>query len=189
MKFGWIIAIGVAALLAVGALVVFGTGVSYYNKEKRLHNLITNKIKANQSDLDAVKKSIIQSANVTEEGADLIVRAIQANASGRDGGSLFKSVQEAVPNVDLSLHKNLMNIITGSRETFSTRQKELLQLKTEHDNIVDQFPGSIVGMIFGWEKIDVPIVTSTAVQEAFATGKDDDTELFKRKSNPAVEKR
>jgi hypothetical protein len=69
-----------------------------------------------------------------------------------------------------------MNIIVSQRDGFKFRQKELLDLKREHDNLIDLFPSSL--FVGSRGKIDVIIVTSTRTEEAFKSGKDDDTKLF-----------
>lgn len=176
-----IISLALLAVALVGAFVVVSVGSSYYNQEVSLRAVIMNKISANKSDLANAKRQVIQSGAVTEEGADLIIHAIQANASGRNGGDVFKMVTEAVPNVDLSLHKNLMNIISATSENFNSRQKELLALKTAHDTLIRSFPGNLIFMMLGKSVIEVPIVTSSAVEQAYATGKDDNMTVFSKK--------
>lgn len=176
-----IITLALCGMLCIGAFTLFAVGTSYFNQEVALRATIMNKIAANKSDLANAKRQVIQSGAVTEAGADLIIKAIQANAGGRAGGDVFKMVKEAVPNVDLKLHVNLMNIITSASANFNDRQKELLGLKTAHDNIIHQFPGNIVFMILGKTAIDVPIVTSSAVEQAYVTGKDDDMSVFSKK--------
>jgi len=89
-------------------------------------------------------------------------------------------VQESVPNVDLSVYKNLQNIIVGSRDSFTMRQKELLDLKREHDKLLRSFPSNILFGMLGIKEMSVTIITSSKTQEAFKTGKDDDVELFKK---------
>ena len=69
-----------------------------------------------------------------------------------------------------------MNIITSSRDRWTMRQKELLDYKREHDNILDKIPS-------GWfpagrQKIDVKIITSSRTEAAFESGVDDDVDVF-----------
>jgi len=73
---------------------------------------------------------------------------------------------------------NLQNIIIGSRDSWTMRQKELLDLKREHDNLIDVFPSSVVCGILGREKIDVTIVVSLKAEQDFKSGSDNDIKLF-----------
>ncbi len=168
--------IGVVALFAI---IYFLMGVSYKNAEKRLRNAIVNKQNINVAELDTVKKTIAQSVEVTDMQKDALVEIIVGNAKARKGGSgtLATLVTEAVPNVDTGVYKQLMNIIAGARDTFLTRQKELQDLKREHDNCIDTFPSSF--FVGDKSKIDIVIVTSTVAKEAFKTGVDDDVKLKK----------
>jgi hypothetical protein len=77
--------------------------------------------------------------------------------------------------VDTSTFNNLMNIITGSRDAFTMRQKELLDLKREHDNLLTTFPANV--FLQGRPHIDVMVVTSARATEAFTTGQDNNVSL------------
>ena len=78
-----------------------------------------------------------------------------------------------------------MNVITSSRDAFTMRQKEILDLKREHDNLLDTQPsGLLLASILGRQKIDVTIVISTRTDNAFKSGKDDDVDVF-QKQKPA----
>lgn len=174
--------IALAIIGVIGIVMVFGMYVSYSNSEKRQRNLIVNKQKDNNSELDNMVKVISQVAEVTEEQTaalkDIIVGHAEARAT--KGGSLATFVREAVPNIDVSskTFQNLQNHIVASRNSWTMRQKELLDMKREHDNMIDTFPSSMI--VGGRGKIDVTIVTSSRTKEAFRTGEDNDTTLFKR---------
>lgn len=165
---------GVFALLVLIVGLMF---VSYSNQERRLRNQITAKQRDNQSELDNVQKKISQSVEVTDIQMAALKDIIIGNAQARKGGSgsLATFVTEAVPNLDTTTFNNLQNIIVGSRDAFTMRQKELLDLKREHDNLMDTFPSSV--FVGGRGKIDVVVVTSTRAAESFATGEDNDIKL------------
>lgn len=181
MKY-WIIGISVAILsfLVIGC----GLAVSYSNQEAAIRNAITAKQKDNENEFDNLWKKISQNAQVDEKARetlkDVFVSHAQARTTGgAKDGSLMKWVTESVPAVDLSTAKNLMNIITGSRDAWTMRQKELLDLKRQHDNLITQFPSRIfIGWFGNPTPIEVQIITSTRSSEAMRTGKDDDVELF-----------
>lgn len=160
------------------------------NKETRLRNQITAKQTDNTSEYDNLWKKLSQSAQVTDAQKEALREIIVGNAQARKsgGGSLATVVHEAVPTVDTSTFNNLLNIVTSSRDAWTMRQKELIDLKREHDNIIDLFPSNLICMVLGRQKIDIKIVTSSRTGEAFKTGKDDDVDLFNRKKETKVEK-
>lgn len=169
---------GVAFLFVIFA--VFYT-VSVLNTETRLKNLISAKQKDNTSEYDNMWKKISQSVQVTELQKDalkdIFVEYANARTGSGGGGSLAKWVQESVPNVDTKTFENLQNIITASRDRWTLRQKEILDYGREHDNLIGVIPSSIVCSIFGRDKIDIQIVTSSRTEEAFLSGKDDDVNI------------
>lgn len=166
---------GVAALLGCIMLVVMYFSIS--NSEIRLRAAIVAKQRDNESELDNLKKKISQSVQVTDMQKQMLIDVVVGNAQARKGGSgtLATLVREAVPVVDVKVFTNLMNLIAGSRDSFTMRQKEILDMKREHDSMRLTFPGSVV--LSGRPEIQVTIVTSAAAKEAFRTGEDNDTKL------------
>ena len=176
------------------AIIVLSMGISFHNKEVSLRNTITAKQTDNKNEMDAMWKIIDQNAQVTDEQKQALVEIFNGYAQERTGsgggGSLMKWVQESVPNIDKSTdtYRQLMNTITSEREGFKFRQKELLDLNREHDNLITKFPGVIFASILGRHHIDITVVTSTRTEKAFQTGKDDDVSLpgyDRSKSNPS----
>lgn len=92
----------------------------------------------------------------------------------------MKWVQESCPSVDTTTFNNLQNIITGSRDAFTMRQTELLDLKREHDKLLRTIPSNIVLAMFNRKPINVMIVTSSRTEETFNTGKDDNISVFQK---------
>lgn len=185
--------IGCGIFLVLGLVIALILGIFFVttmNKETRLRNQITAKQTDNTSEYDNLWKKLSQSAQVTDAQKEALREIIVGNAQARKsgGGSLATMVHEAVPTVDTSTFNNLLNIVTSSRDAWTMRQKELIDLKREHDNIIDLFPSNIICMVLGRQKIDIKIVTSSRTGEAFKTGKDDDVDLFNRKKETKVEK-
>lgn len=183
--------IGLAAIACGGlfVLAVFMWGVGVANKETRLRNSIAAKQTDNKNQYDNMWKKISQVAQVTDGQKQALLEIFTQHAQARTGGDsknlLVKWVQESVPNVDTKTFEKLMVVITSSRDSFTERQRELLGLKLEDDNVIDLFPGSIVCSILGRTKIDVKIVTSSRTENAFVEGKDDDVDVFQKKNKPA----
>jgi len=182
---GWIVLIGIAI---VGVFVAM-TLMSWSNAERAQRNLLTAKQKDNTSEFDNLKKKINAVVSIPEAKFaslhDLFVdHASARTAGGSKDGSLMKWVTESVPNVDKAsdIYDNVMNIIVSSRDSWTQRQKELLDMKRVHDNILDLgFRGMFLTQVLGRQKIDVTIVTSASTKKAFETGEDnDDGSVFKK---------
>lgn len=176
-----IVTIGVVVMIAIAALTLFGAYASYSNKEVRLKNQILAKKRANQSDYDAVWKIIQQQAGVAdkyEEGFKSVFTQMTDSRYGNDSGLLAKFVTESNPNFSTKLLEQLNNSIESQRVSFSTRQKELADLKAAHDSLLEGVPsGWFVG---GRPPVEIVIVTSSRTDKAFETGKDDNVDLFKK---------
>lgn len=173
--------LAVGGCLAIFAVVGIAMFVSYNNEEIGLRNTIKAKQVDNTSEYDNMFKKIAQVAEVTDEQKNALKEIFVEHAAARagtDDASLMKWITESVPNVDVSTYKNLQNIITGSRDRWTMRQKELLDLKRRHDNLLQQIPGSF--FLAGRESIDVQIVTSSRSEKAFETGTDDDIKVFNK---------
>jgi hypothetical protein len=179
--------IGAVALVAIGGLIVLMLGVgaaSFYNKEVGLRNNITAKQSDNHNQMDAMWKIIDQNAQVAQEDRNSLTKLFNDYAAGRSNDkAVFNWVKEAVPNVAVNSDnfKVLMNTITSQRDGFKFRQTELLDLGRAHDDLIMKFPNNIYAHIFGCKHIDLVIVTSDKTEDAFKTGKDNDTKLFNNK--------
>lgn len=176
---GIVISIGV--LLAVVGLSILFMGISYSNGEVRLRNAITAKQRDNTSEFDNMWKKISQTVQVTQKDRDSLKQIFIEYASARGGnaprgGALATWISEAVPNIDSATFTNLQNILVGSRDAWTQRQKELLDMSREHNNRLDTFPSSL--FVGGRPRIEVQIITSSKTEAVFQNGNDDDTNLF-----------
>jgi len=181
----WLIGCGAMSLMfVIMGLVAACMFVSIMNQEVGLRNTITAKQKDNENEYDAMWKKISQVAQVTNAQKEALKEIFVSHAqarTGNNGGAIMKWVQESCPNVDTTTFNNLQNIITSSRDRFVMRQKELIDFKREHDNLIDKFPSKLICSILGKNKIEIQIVTSTRSDNAFKTGKDDDVTVFESK--------
>lgn len=168
-------------LTAIGFLILT-LWAATHNGEVGLRNAIKAKQVANQATFDNMVKQISQVAEVTEEQTRALKDIFLGHAAARTGeGSdraIMKWVTESVPNVDTGVYKNLQNIIVAARNSFTSDQVALLDLKREHDSMLAKFPGSL--FLAGRQPMDVTIVTSSRTGQAFSSGKDDDTKVFNR---------
>lgn len=174
--------LGVVGVVSLLVVILLGMGISFHNQEVRLRNLITNKQTDNKNEMDAMWKNIAQTAQVAEKDRASLMEIFNGYAQSRAGTDpktpLINWVKEAVPNIPPGTFDKLMNIIVSQRDGFKFRQKEILDYKREHDNLLTTFPNIVFASILGRHKIDVIIVTSTRTEDAFKSGKDDDVKLF-----------
>jgi hypothetical protein len=66
----------------------------------------------------------------------------------------------------------VQNAIEGQRTNFANDQKQMLDIKREHDTLRTTFPGSI--FLGNVKELEIKLVTSTRTENAFSTGKDDE---------------
>lgn len=176
--------IGLAVFGLFLAFIVMFAGMlmSYHNEEVSLRNAITAKQVDNTNEFDNMWKKIAQVAQVSEKQKEAFKEIFTSYVSGRGAnssdGQMMTWVKENVPTPDLSIYNEVLNIIVASRNSFTTRQKELLDMKRAHDNLIDQLPSGFFLRIIGRDKINVTIVTSSKTDKVFETGKDDDINVF-----------
>ena len=174
---GKIIATSVAGVLLVLVMSTASVVTDAYNADVTLRTKVLAKQEENKSNFDNMWKKIKQTTNVTDAYKEGFKDVLVAYTSGRKIESknlLMQWGKEAVPNFDSSMYKQLNNIIVASRDDFNLDQKQLIDLKREHDMLIDKFPGCLIYRILGKEKIEIKIVTSTKTDKSYESGKDDE---------------
>ncbi len=170
-----------AGVLGAVLIVVFAL-IGKLNIENTLRQTIVAKQRDNQSEYDNMWKKISQVAQVTtaqkEALKEIIMGYAQARTGTGDKGAIMSWIQESVPNVDTTTFNNLQNIIVSSRDGFTMRQKELLDLSREHNTMLGQIPWGSILRAMGRNAIEITIVTSSRTEESFESGKDDDVSVF-----------
>jgi hypothetical protein len=140
------------------------------------------KVKDNSSEFDNMWKKIAQAANIADnqkESFKEVFKAWAGNSTPQDGGKMMLWIKQAVPDTKAlgDIQTQVMNIMTGSRDGWTMRQKELVSIaSTYNDNLVRMPKGAIL-KFFGFQHIDPLVITSTRTDNAFKTGKDDDVSL------------
>jgi len=170
----------VAASFALLALILGFWLVGTYNGAATLRNQYQSKVFANQAEFDNMWKKIQQTAQVPEAQKDAFKEIFTSYATARTSegqGRMMTWIKEAVPHVNLSLYKNLLNIITGSRDGWTRNQVELVDIANSYNQKLSVFPGNVILPMMGFEKIVPKIISSTRTENAFTTGKDDDVNL------------
>jgi hypothetical protein len=174
----------IGGCIVIGAVMLLGMGISVSNQEVTLRTTIEKKQLDNTSEFDNLYKKISQVAQVSEKQMAVLKDIFVSHATARTGngndGTMMRWVQESVPNIDTSTLNNLQNILTSSRDAWTMRHKELIDLSREHTKLLRMFPSNLILSFLGRKEINITIVTSTRTEKAFETGKDDDLELFKK---------
>jgi hypothetical protein len=164
-----------------------GMGVlGFYNDSTVIITTYEAKTDANTADFDNMWKTIKQVAQVPDQHKnafkDVMTSYASARSDGKGGeGNTFLSVmQEAVPDFTGSaeLFAKIQTVVEAKREGWTTRQKELRDLKREHDTLLRTFPGVFYNGFVGHEELEAVVITSTKTEEVFKSGKDDDVDLF-----------
>jgi hypothetical protein len=93
---------------------------------------------------------------------------------------MMKWIQEANPEFDASLYKDVMNSIEGQREGFFVEQKKLRDMSVLHEVMLKTFPKKLV--IGKREPINVIILKNVATKAAYETGTDSSPDLFGKKN-------
>jgi len=172
---GLFITLGVAVLL-IGGVILWAIGVS--NAEIKLRAKISGQQEMTEAFYTKLWEVLKTKAGVAEEYADKFKEIQTAIMEGRysTGGEMMKWIQEANPEFDASLYKDVMNSIEGQREGFFVEQKKLRDMSVQHEVMLKTFPKKLV--IGTREAITVIILKNVATKEAYETGTDSSPDLF-----------
>jgi len=177
---GLLISLGVGLVL-VGAIVLWAIGVS--NSEIKLRAKISGQQEMTEAFYTKLWEVIKTKAGVAEEYAEKFKEIQVGIMEGRysTGGEMMKWIQEANPEFDASLYKDVMNSIEGQREGFFVEQKKLRDMSVLHEVMLKTFPKKLV--IGKREAINVIILKNVATKAAYETGTDSSPELFTKGKN------
>ena len=187
MTKGLMAVIGGGVLVVLFAIIMIVSLIGILNTEARLRTTIEAKQVDNTSEFDNLWKKISQTAEVTMAHKDALKEIFSSHAESRtggkgQGGSVMSWIQESVPNVNLDTMKGMQNIIVSSRDAWTMRQKELIDLARERTQMFRTIPSNFFLAVGGRleSDVEITIVTSSRTDKAFQEGKDDNVELFKR---------
>lgn len=185
MSKGMVIGLVTLVILVVTIITIGGSLIGSYNQAATLKNTYEAKVSANEAEFDNMKKKICQVAQVSDSQMNKLKDIFTSYADartgkGNNGDTLMKWIQESIPNIDTSTYKNLQNLIVESRNGWTMRQTELVDYSRQYNQLLVTFPTNIILKTLGFEKIVPKIITSSDTEKAFATGKDDDTNVFSK---------
>lgn len=176
--------IAVGSVILVTTIVLVLSGVSIYNDAASVKNTYEMKVKSNEAEFDNMWKKIQQVAQVPDAQKEAFKEVYSSYASSRTAqnqGQMMAWIKESVPNYNGEIYAQLMNVITGSRDGWTMRQNELVDIARQYNANLVVFPKNVLLRMFGFEKIEPKVITSTRTEQSFKTGKDDDVELFNKK--------
>lgn len=175
---------GKVLLAMLGIVVVAGVVVALWvmgvnNGEVDLRNRVLAQQEVCKASFDTMWKVLAQKAQIAEryrESFREIYPQLIAGRYGNDkGGVLLKWVQESNPQFDVSLYKDLMAAIEGERKSFFVNQKQLIDLKRQHDTTLQSWPNTMV--LAGRQPVEITVVTSATTYDAYRTGQENDVAL------------
>jgi hypothetical protein len=153
----------------------------YDNKYVTLNNLYEAQVAQDKLVHDEMWKILQQQAGVTENYSESFNKNYTNIMNSRNyGGEMMKWIAESNPTFDTKLYDKLMNSIETYRTKFTMVQSKLISIHNEMKNMLTLFPSRLFLVTIGGHVLpELNIVTSTRTDDAFFTGKDDDTKLFK----------
>lgn len=174
-----IIGIVVAIVFAVFGLMTLTMYFAYNNKDAKLRAQVEAQRGKIESVHDKMWKVLQQKAQVSNEYKVAFSEIYPALIEGRysqGDGSLMKWIQEANPNFDTSLYKDLMQSIEIQRTEFQKVQERMLDIIREHNVLLTTVPSK--WFISNTEPIEYTVISSTRSKMVMETGLDDDVSLF-----------
>lgn len=174
-------ALVISVIIGLVVVMIGSMFISYNNKEVMLRTTMVAQQLDNTSVFDNMGKKISQVAQVSVKQMEMLKEIFASHARARSSGSdqqVMTWIKESIPNVDTTTFNNLQNIIVSSRDAWTMSQRKLIDLKREHDQLLQMFPSNIILGMLGKKPFEIKIITSSKTEKAFETGKDDDVKLF-----------
>ncbi len=174
-----IVVIALIVIVALAVITTAGSYFSYNNQEVALREQAEAQRSKVEGVHDAMWKIISQKAQVSQEyraGFDSIYTHIISGRYSQGDGSLMKWIQEANPNFDTSLYKDVMDAIEIQRTQFMKAQERMIDIKRQHSTLCKTYPGR--WFISDTSEIEYTVVSSTRSKMTMETGTDDEVKLY-----------
>lgn len=171
-------------LIGLGVLLVLVVSVAFWaiglsNNEIRTRNRGKAQQESCAAYFDKMWKVLQQEAQVADQYKEafkeIYVPLIEGRYSQGDG-SLMKWITEHNPQFDTKMYDKLMTAIEGQREGFFVEQQKLIDIDRQHKDLRITFPNSLV--VGKREDLGIVVIKSLKTEEAFATGQENDVDLF-----------
>jgi hypothetical protein len=178
------ILLGLVGWLILVIIIAFGWGVGIRNEAQAKKIQYEAKVSSNKAELNNLKKKLSDYKGITDTQIDALTKIFVDYANARTNKSqnlLVNWVKESVPNVDQSTFKEILNLVTGTRDSWTARQTELVDIARAYNTLLTAFPNNVLLNALGYTEINPKVITSTSVEKAFDTGKDDEPSPFSKK--------
>lgn len=140
---------------------------SIYNGEIALRTRFEKQENVVESTMDNMRKTLMNQYSVSKEFAETFIKVSATVASGRSGGSLFKSVTESSGNVNQGftpeLANKMMNSIEGKLAEFKRSMDTEVDIWGEHKVYCSTMPNAL---FVGNKVFPKPQVISSEVSKA-----------------------
>ena len=174
-----IIGISIAVIVMVFGVVTLSMYFSYNNTDAKLRAQAEAQRGKIEGVHDKMWKVLQQKAQVSNEYKNAFSEIYPALIEGRysqGDGSFMKWVQEANPNFDTSLYKDLMQSIEIQRTEFAKTQERMLDIIREHEVLQTTVPSK--WFLKNTEPIEYVVISSTRSKMVMEIGIEDDVKLF-----------
>lgn len=173
--------LGIGGLLVAGIILAVVIGIwvmGIFNTEVELDNRYEAQFNVVETQMDNMRKTLLNQNGVTEEYADTFLEVVQSQAGGRSGGGLLKLNRESESlGIPAQLYQTMLVSIQGELDDFSRQQNVLTDVWREHTTYCERFPNRF--LIGGQIHPKPQMVTSKITKDAMITGELDDNLLGK----------
>jgi len=182
-----IILLTVVGLLCVVLFICLMMRMSVNNHASKIRHYATAQEQANMVVKDKVWRVLKQNTGITEASIDKFDQFYSKimDTNGYRGADIkttpmYALIQSVIPNFPIDMYKNLMQDVMALQSEFAMVQTKLIDIKREYTDILTTEPASWFLSKENRDTLKITIVMSTATAKAFATGRDDDVDLFSK---------
>lgn len=196
------IAVGVLLVCLVYTLCIY---IRFYNRSVELEAAIEAQYQSNQNAYDKMWKTIRETAQVPDKYKDdfkeLLVTEVPAKYGKEGSKAMFQWFQDRDLKLPQELYSQVQNVIEGNRTSFQNSQDRILDQQRAYRTHLGRFGHGFLANMGGFPRavtgthapasdtdgdgrmtvFDYEIVTSGRTADAFATGQDEEIDVFNRK--------
>lgn len=170
--------LAIAGIMAVLALVGFGSYVSASNYGNRMERQLEAKYADNENVLSSGYQQLKGVAGVTKMATDDNIAVFKAAIQGRYGANgsqaVFQMLKEQNPQIDPQLYRKVQQVVESTQREFQVSQTQMLDVKRSYETELGSFWKGMWMGFAGYPKIDLKkfvIISSEGASEAFRTKK------------------
>lgn len=167
------------AFMAVVGMVGASSYVSAYNYGNQIENSLSATKEQNRNILAQYGQKVQESVQVPEMYKSDLIELTKAAIGGRYGPSGSQAsmqwLKEQNPNLDISVYKQIQQLIEAGRNDFQNGQTRQIDLKRQYETALGSFWQGMWMKMAGYPKInlgDFAIVSTDRADTAFKTKKE-----------------